>query len=266
MTVFLRFARDRRRSNLWWLLGTLALVLFTVLLFPSIHGQANYDDLTKDLPESLKTLFGIDNAVPISSAPGYFNVRLFSSLWPFVLLVYAISVFSSAIGGSEEDGTLEFILANPVTRRRVLFERYASSAALLAGIAVVFSLALVATLPLVDGLDHVSIAGLIAACIAAPSFALLHGSIAFAAGSATGRRAPALAASAGVAVAGYLAYGVLAATSIPSGFLYVTPWYWYLHENMLATGANVLPIALPLALSAVALLVGAFAFERRDLR
>ena len=39
MILAARLVRDRRRSLLWWSVGIVGLVLFTVSLYPSLKGE-----------------------------------------------------------------------------------------------------------------------------------------------------------------------------------------------------------------------------------
>jgi ABC-2 type transport system permease protein len=201
--VAIRLLRDRRRSTLWWALGLVALVLFTVSLYPSVRGQASFDELIANLPEGVKVVIGYQAGVPLTSAPGYLQGRLFSTLAPVVMVVFGIGAGARAIGGSEEAGRLEPLLANPVSRTRVLFERYLATVALLFVLAAVFTAALLTLSAPVGALEGVSIAGLVGACAGVFGLALLHGTLAFAVGAATGRRTTATAVATTVAVAGY---------------------------------------------------------------
>lgn len=265
MTVLARFVYDRRRSTSWWLLGVAGLVAFTMAFYPSIRGEADFDELVQDLPAALQALMGVQDGVPLSSAPGYLWARLFSTLAPLLLLVFAISAGSQAIGGSEEDGSLELLLSNPVTRLRVFAERYAAVAGLLLVLGVALGASIFVSAPLVDALDELDKGGLVAACAGAYGLALLHGTIAFSIGAATGRRGPAIAVPTALAVAGYLVYGLLTAAGAPDGLRYLNPWHWYLDDNMLAEGASAIAVAVPLLLCVPLVPAAAILFLRRDL-
>ncbi len=67
----------------------------------------------RDLPASVRALIGSQEGIPLTSAPGYLQARLFSTILPILLLVYAISLGSRAIGGAEEDGTLQLVVTAP---------------------------------------------------------------------------------------------------------------------------------------------------------
>jgi ABC-2 type transport system permease protein len=266
MIVAGRLIRDRRWSTLSWALGLVGLTLFTVALYPSIKGQPSIEELLADLPEAFTSAIGYDAAVPLSSPAGYLQARLFSTLAPLLAVVFGIGAGAQAIGGSEEAGTLELLLANPVTRSRVLLERYLATFGLLGALLVVFAAALLLLGPLFGALVGVATADVLWACAAVYALGLLHGSLAFAIGAATGRRGPAVALATTVAVAGYLIETVLSAAADLGTLRQLSPWHWYLDRNMLADGAAPAAILLPVAVSVALLAAGWAAFRRRDLR
>jgi ABC-2 type transport system permease protein len=266
MTVAFRLVRDRRRSTLWWVAGVVGMVLFVLAFYPSLKGQASLDELVDDLPEAMRSLFGIEEGVSLSSAAGYLQARLYATTLPVMLIVFAIGLGARTIGGSEEEGTLELLLANPVTRRRVAVERYAAAVGLLVALGVASTVAALMLAPVVGALDDVAVTGVLGANAGAVCLALLHLSIAFAVGAARGRRGPALAAAAGVAVGGYLLQGLASATDVLHPARFFTPWQWYLGRNMLVNGVAPDAIVVPVVLSAIAFAAGLVLFARRDLR
>jgi ABC-2 type transport system permease protein len=251
---------------MWWLIGVLALVAFTVMLYPSVRGQSEIEDLMAGLPDAMKAMIGYDAAIPLTSPAGYLHARLFSTLAPLLLIVFGIGVGAQAIGGAEEDGHLEPLLANPVTRRRVAVERYLAGAVLLAVLVVAMAAATLALAVGFDAMGGVSAAGLIGASVAAGALALLHQSLAYAIGAATGRRGPAVGVAAAVAIAGYLVHSLLSLVPALTALRFVTPWYWYLQRNMLAEGVPPVAIAGPVIGAAMLFVAGVALFARRDLR
>lgn len=266
MIVAARFARDRRRSLLWWTIGVGALVLFTVALFPTVKGEESFEELADKLPASLRSLFGLAEGAPLTSAPGYLHARLFSTLLPVILVVFAIGLGARAIGGSEEDGTLELLVAQPVTRLRIAVERSLAAGALLVSVSAAFAvMLLVAAIPF-GALDGVSIVGLAGASAGAFCLALLHGSVAYAAGAATGRRGLAMGVAAAFAVTGYLVEGLITVSDAIRPMRFASPWHWYLGRNMLVSGVAPDALIAPLLLVPVIAASGTWLFLRRDLR
>jgi ABC-2 type transport system permease protein len=266
MIIAARLVRDRRWSTLWWALGFVGLTLFTVALYPSIKDQPSVDELLANLPDAFRSAIGYDAAVPLSSPAGYLQARLFSTLAPLLAVVFGIGAGAWAIGGSEEAGTLELLLANPVTRSRVLVERYLATFGLLAGPIAVFGLALLVLGPPFGALQGIPTGNVVGACAAVFALGLLHGSLAFTVGAVTGHRGVAVALPTAVAVSGYLVETVLAAAGDLGTLRQLSPWHWYLDRNLLAEGATLAAVLLPLAISAVLVAAAWAGFRRRDLR
>jgi ABC-2 type transport system permease protein len=264
--VLRRFLHDGRRSTLGWTVGIVALVAFTVGFFPSVKGQASVDEVVRNLPDAVKAVIGLEEGVSLTSPAGYLHGRLFSTVLPVVLLTFGVGLGARAIGGSEADGTLELLLSNPVTRRRVLVERYVATAGLVAGVGLAFFATLLALAPAVGLLEGLPVARLAGASAAATCLALLHATLAFAVGSARGRTGPAVAVATAVAVAGYLIQGLAATSGSLGPLAAASPWHWYLERNILVEGLAARAVVTPLLLSAVLAVAATWIFERRDLR
>ena len=171
-----------------------------------------------------------------------------------------------AVAGSEEDSTLELILAYPVPRARVAAERGLAIAIFLSPSAPSPSSALLALGAPVGLPDGVPTARLLAACGGLTVLAGFHTSIAFAVGAATGRHGLAVAIAASVAVAGYLLEGLLATSATMAWLRVLSPWHWLLTRNVLVDYPKPFPLATLGVVGAVAVVVGGRRFLHRDLR
>ncbi len=265
MIAFRRFLKDRLRSTLWWAGGLSGGLLLSVAFYPSIKDQPFLDDLLKDAPEGLKALAGAQGGLSLTSPAGFLNSQVFAQVLPVAMLVLAIGVGARAIAGSEADGTLELMLANPITRRRVAVERYLSAVSVVVVIGVVSTIVLVAAAPVFQLSDGLSMVDLMAACLACTCFAILHCTLAFAVGAASGSRGNAIAVAAAVGVGGFILFGLVSG-GIVEPLRFVSPWWWYLSRNILAFGLPPEAVLAPLALSVVLAAVGIVSFEARDLR
>jgi ABC-2 type transport system permease protein len=266
MTILNRLLTDRRRGVLWWAIGTAAGVAAVVALWPSVEGNTDIEQVVEDLPASMRAIIGTQTDIPISSAAGYLQARLFSTLLPMLLVVYGISLGARTIGAPEEDGTLQLVVTGPVTRRRIAIERFAASALLLlatATVALVTSIALGAAVGLVDDIPPGRLA---LSTVAVVELAFFHLAIAAGVGAATGRRTPAITAASVVAVGGYVLHGLAASAEALQPARVLSPWWWLLDRNLLVQDPTFLGLGLPLVLAALPLTAGLIRYERRDLR
>jgi ABC-2 type transport system permease protein len=266
VTILSRWLRDRSRSTLWWALGVALTVLATLALYPTLHGDASMDDLLDGVPESVQSALGLSAQVSLTSPAGYVQSQLVGTTLPVLLLVFGIGAGARAIGGSEEDGSLELLLANPVTRARVATERAAGVAVQVVGLGLVMAVVTLGAAAAFGATDGVSAPGFVAALAAMTALGLLHAAIAYAVGAALGRRGPAIAVAAAVAVAGYLLQTLATASSSIESLAVVSPWHLFLERNMLGTGADWLAVVVPVVVALVVAHAGRLAFERRDLR
>lgn len=266
MTILGQLLADRRRGAAWWAMGTALGVAAIVGLWPSVRGSTDIEDVVESLPVGLRAALGIEEGVGLSSAPGYLQARLFSTILPIILVVYAIGLGARAIGGAEEDGTLQLVTTAPVTRRRIAAERLAGSTLLVLGMVVV---GLVTTLGIgaaVGILDDVSMGRLLVDFVAVTELGLLLLALAFAAGALTGRRAPALSFASGIAVGTYVLHALAASAEAIRPLRVLSPWWWFLDRNLLVHDPTFLSLGLPIVLAAVVAVAGILAYERRDLR
>ena len=237
-----------------------------VSLWPTVRGNADVERLVEDLPATVRVLIGSQAAIPLSSAPGYLQARLFSTLLPILLVVYGIGLGGSAIGGAEEDGTLELIVTAPVTRRRVAVERFAASVVLLTVIAAVGLAATVGLGAAVGLFDDLSLARTFVATLAVAAFAFLHLALAFAVGAHTGRRGPAISVASAAVATGYVLHGLAASATAIERLRLVSPSWWLLDRNLLVQDPTFLALGLPVVLGVALATTAVWRFERRDLR
>jgi ABC-2 type transport system permease protein len=241
------------------------LVLVSAAFYPAVRKQPSLDDLMRNLPQSVKGLFGAGGDISFSSPAGYLQGRMFTSLVPILLLIFAIALGARALAGAEDDGSLELLLANPISRRRVAAERYAGLVALVAALGAVTLVSVLVLAPpfgLAHGIPLVRLAG---ATLAATCLALLHASLAFAAGAFIPGRVRAISTATSIAVGGYIVFGLVAG-GVVSWLRFISPWWWYMSRNIFAAGLPPEAVVVPLGLSGALAVAGIWGFTRRDLR
>ncbi len=267
MIVARRLLVDRRTALMWWSLGIIAIVAFVVGLYPSIQGKQGFEKLFNQLPAALKAMAGTQKGISIISPEGYLHGRLFATFAPLLLTIFGIGLGAYIVAGSEADGTLELLLSNPLTRRRLVVERFSVLVGLVVALGVLIAVTTIALKSFMGGgLRAIPAGRIFAASMGATCLALLHASLAFSVGCITGKRPLAVAAGAVVAIAGYLLHVLTLSVASLSWLAVISPWRWYLSEMIVVGGANANAIVTPLAVSAVAAIAGTSVFLRRDLR
>jgi ABC-2 type transport system permease protein len=257
--VFTKTLWDARRSLLGWTLAISAVAVLYAAFWPTVNTPEMQDAL-RNYPEGVLEAFNYND---LTSPAGYLGSSVYGLLIPLLVAVFAIAWGTRAVAGDEEAGTLDLLLAHPVSRVRVALQRVGALIAALALVGAVLWLAMLAIAGPAE-LEGVTAAELAAATVQLVLFGACLGGLAFAVGAATGRRAVALGASAAVAVLAYLANGVFPQVEGLEWTRDVSPWHWYLGGEPLSNGLQVGDALLLLVVAAVLVAAGTWAFNRRD--
>lgn len=253
----------QRRPLAVWAVALAALIGLYAALWPSVRGNSGWRQLFDTLPKGYRALFTVGGDIDLSSPAGYLGVELLAFMGPTLIAVYAIGAGASGVAGEESQGTLELILSTPITRGRVLIERFGALAAGLVVLAAAQTAALLGfSAALGMGLDPVRI---VAAGAALALFGLFTGSVALAVGAATGKPGPARAAAALLAVAAYLINALAQLTSVLGPARPLSPFYLLLGNNPLANGLRIGPALAVVGVSVLLVGLGSVSLERRDL-
>jgi ABC-2 type transport system permease protein len=117
-SIFLKAMRDQRWMVLSFGVGSALMAVLLLSVYPS------YRDALEDfeLPPAFQALIG---DVDIASPEGFVSAEFFSWI-PALLVVYAIIQGTGILAAEEGNGTMDLLLAQPVSRMRVFVEKTAS--------------------------------------------------------------------------------------------------------------------------------------------
>jgi ABC-2 type transport system permease protein len=253
--------RRRRTGLVVWASSLSALVALVVAFYPSIKGDLSLDESFGKLPDTVRAFLGSNSIV---SPVGYLTSRLFGWLLPALLIAFAVGRGAAAIAGEEEQHTLNLVLSYPVARRSAALQRLVAMVIEVVALAAVTWLTLVIIAPLSS--IHISLGNESAAIVHTAMLALAFGALALAIGAATGRRSLALGIPSGIAVVGYIVDSLSRVVEALRPLRPFTVWRWYDGHQPLASGVDLVGMAVLVALAAVVVVVGLALFEQRDVR
>lgn len=229
-------------------------------LYPAVRGNQQLAQLEQSYPRALRELFDVGD---LTTAVGFLRAELFSFTGPLLVVLLGVLWGSDLVAGEEERGTIDILLANPISRREVLLEKWL---ALAAGIGVA-SLGL--GVGLAVGLPAFSLqigpARVVAAVLATGLLGLLFGSVALALGAGTGHRGLARGLTALLAVTAYLSSTLAGLVDWLGPLRTASPWYHALGVDPLANGFQAVHLLVLVGILGGVTLAGLVAFERRDL-
>lgn len=258
--VYTRALWDARRSLPGWTLAITAVALMYAAFWPTVNSPEMAGALAA-YPEDVLAAF---NAGDLGTPQGYLGGAVYGLLVPLLVAVFMIAAGTRGVAGDEEAGTLELVVAHPVSRRGLALRRLGAALTGMAVVAVAL-FALLVALRAPFQLNAVSIGGFLAVNLQLALFGALFGALAFAVGAATGRRAAALGVSAGAAVLAYLANSVFPQVAALDWTRTVSPFHWYLGGDPLTNGVQWGGVAALAATTLVLAAAGILAFGRRDI-
>ena len=261
--VFLKTLRDQRRSLMWWSIGLVAITSLTLAFYPAFRDSTEFDDIFDQMPEALGRIFA-GEFTDFTSPEGFLNSQLFVLALPIMFVIFAVLGGSGAIAGEEGAGTLSLLLTSPMRRWHVVVQKFGAVAAATFALAFLLWVSLAVGAVAVD-LD-VSALRLAAASLGTALLGIAFGAVALAMGCITGARGVSAGVANAVAMAAYFLNALAPLSDVTAPLQKVSPFYYFIGADPLTNGLNVLHAGVLLALTAVALGVALFAFERRDLR
>ena len=262
--LFVKSLLDHRRGLAWWVLGVVLLCAAMTSFYPSISTNDAIQDYVDAFDPNLLALFGFTELMDITSGPGYLNAEIFSFMVPVLVIIFAVSLGASAIAGEEDKRTMEILLSEPVSRRRVVLEKYAFLLAANAMLGVVVWLSLAVGVNIFD--MEVSMFKLAGTTLSSALLGVTFGSLAFAVGAVTGNRGLSVGVSAGAAAATYVINTLASIVDVLEPAKWLSPFFYYNGNVPILNGLDPLHVSLFLVVIAVPAIAGYIAFQRRDLR
>lgn len=257
-SVITRSIAERRTMAVLVGAGVGALTMAMAPLFGSL--EEVLADAMHLFPEGVVTAIGgLDMATP----EGWLNAEVFSVTAPVGVLAMAIIIGARALGGEEEGGTLDLLLANPVSRTRVVVDKLLGMAAL---VTIACGLIFLGTF-LGDAIagTGIPLANMAAVNVHLALLGISFGAIAVALGAATGRFRPSAIIAAVLAVVAWLTNAFLPLSDTLAEVAKASPWYYYSSAAPIAHGFAWGHLLVLAAVAAVAGTVAVAIFRRRDL-
>jgi ABC-2 type transport system permease protein len=220
-------------------------------------------EIYEQLPEGVAVLFELFGGGDIATPEGFVQIETFGMMAPILVMVLTISIGAGAVAGEEAKRTMGLLLANPISRGRIIAEKTWTMMlyAVIVGAAAFFGTWLGSLLGDM-GMDVWNIASM---CVLVTLIGMVGGGLALAIGSGTGRKGGAVFGSIGVMVALHVMNSLGEIAENP-WWQKLSPFYYYLGGDPLNNGLAWADAAV-LIVIAVALIALSFPlFQRRDVR
>ncbi|MCZ7534234.1 MAG: ABC transporter permease [Acidimicrobiia bacterium] len=217
-------------------------------------------ELFDAMPEGLRAVYGSSDGTPVGMAVG----AVYAIIAPAVLLVFAIGGGTGAAVGEEMKGTLDLLLANPLSRTGVALWKW---------LVIVIGTVLIALATWLSIGGAVLILGkesggrnLGALTVMLIGFGLMMGAFAMALAAWTGRSTIGIGVASAIAVASWLITTVLAVNPAFETISKFTPWYLYDGTDPIVNGISWWALGLSLGLAVLFTFLTPLGLSRRDLK
>jgi ABC-2 type transport system permease protein len=128
LALILRSLRDRKYSLIVYTVAAVAFLEMYIALFPALQKQAQQmSKLLETYPESMWKAFNIDKAsLTFDKVGPYLAMEQFNFIWPILVVVLGIGLAGYGLANEIEKGTIEQLLAQPISRTKLFLGRYSS--------------------------------------------------------------------------------------------------------------------------------------------
>jgi ABC-2 type transport system permease protein len=260
--IFLKTLRDQRNSFMLWSIGISALMVFTILFYPSVADSSELDDILNNMPEAFAKLFA-GEVSDFTSPEGYLNSQLFVLLMPLLFLFFSISYGSGAIAGEEERGTLDLLLSYPLKRSRVLLEKFAAMVVIILAFGFVFWFSIAVSAVSIG--MHISLWRVAEATLSGVCLGLVFGTLALTLGCSSHNRGFSIGATSALGVAAYFLNALAPVVNALEPLQKLSLFYYYIGADPLSNGLDPVHVLVLLGLTVILLAVALLTFNRHDL-
>lgn len=258
--IFRKTLYERRWMLIAWSVGIFAMTLLTMSFFPFFK-NSGFEEMFATAPKSLQGLLG--DAASYKTVQGYVDQQIFALRLPLLTIIMAVSLFLG-IGVADEDrGTMETLLAQPISRTQVFWQKFAAGAVILGVACLAIMLAVIASFPIAKG--TMGLDRLLAATFGCWLISLVFGALTYAVGAITGKRGLTIGLASAVAFVTYLISSMAPAVDKLASAVKLTPFYYYNSPSITKNGLDFGHVLVLLAIIGLLGVAGYFVFNKRDL-
>ncbi|HEX5164546.1 MAG TPA: ABC transporter permease subunit [Thermomicrobiales bacterium] len=241
------------RGMLIWLVSLAAYGALIVAAFPSVKGTTDLESY----PEALRDAFSLTTLDQIEP---YLTGQILSYL-PLVIAFIPIMLFSGALAGAEERGSLDVLLGTPLSRRELVLTTFLTGAFNLFVVLLGLAIGLWLTSLAVDA--GLSIRKALAGSLVAWPIGLAFGSVALLGSAVMRQRSRVLGLAIGLMFAMYALYVLSKLVDSLDWLKWLSAFHYY--GAAVEDGVYWLGVAVLLATTAVLTVLAVLGFERRDI-
>ncbi|WP_226480951.1 ABC transporter permease [Natrinema amylolyticum] len=122
--------RRRIRGSLYLSIGLSLLAAMVIWVYPSFEAEVDLDQLLAAYPEPILQVMGVQT---MASLGGFLSFELYTFGWIIMLGLYLAYATAGTIADDVDRGRMDVLLSMPISRSRVVGERFAAMAVPIVG-------------------------------------------------------------------------------------------------------------------------------------
>ncbi len=261
-SVFTKTLHEKRFFLIGWTLGFAAIAALLASFYPAMHQDGAIDSLLANMPPAFKGLIG--NLGDLSQFDTYIASQLFDIRVPLIAGIMAIILGLGLSVSDEEKGELRTILSLPVSRSKVFIQKWLAMLLIMIMIVIGMAAGIYVVLPFIDIPAEISIEHMALLSGMTLLVMVTFGTIPFAIGLATGKRA----AATGVAILTIIGSFILStfgqAVDWLADFEKLSLLHYFPAVDIVKSGVELSDISVFGVITSVLLVIGIICFRRRD--
>jgi ABC-2 type transport system permease protein len=130
--LFWQTLTERKVSLIVMILALPGYVWMIAAIANTFINAPEMKELIKVYPEELLSFFGGGEASNFLTPEGFLGLEMFELMWPIIVGGYAITMATALVGKEIDQGTIEALLTQPISRLRLLSTRIVALAVVVA--------------------------------------------------------------------------------------------------------------------------------------
>lgn len=126
--LFKQAIKDHLGSVLTFAVSLFLYAWLLVAIIPTVLKAKGFEELVKSYPKAILALAAGTSQVNIFTVEGFLSIEFLTLWWIIILAGFAIAFTTAIIARETDEGTIEVLLAQPISRSSMVLTRFAALA------------------------------------------------------------------------------------------------------------------------------------------
>lgn len=252
---------DKRWFLLGWSVGIVSLIALTIVFFPSLSKGQNLEQLFQNVPKQLQSLVG--DVASYRTITGYIASGIFELRIPMLTLPMGI-ILAINLGITEEsNGQLYQLLAQPISRPKVVVQKWLTMLGIISTVFIAFGLSIFAVVALIG--EHAANLKVVQLLVISWFLTIAAASLTYMFGMATGKRGLAIALGSLATFGSYLITSFATQVEWLKNIDYLSLFHYYHPSIIIKSGLSLSHLLVFSSISLISLIIATIGFSNRDI-